>query len=380
MDNTLLLLTSAALLLPGITSKVVAETAPDNATIGYRFSNYGEDDLAADDSVSGNSSERYHINVHQFRLMTPIAENYSVAVDIQYETMSGASPWFVDNVNSNKLVAMSGASIEDTRTDFSVHTRQYREDGSAGATIALSEEDDYSSTSFSLDGEIDINDKQTTLSGGGSYSSDSLEPTVGATPTNTLKADKNSTSLFVGINQIVNARTMFRLGLNVTNLSGFLSEPYKANDRRPDSRQQLALTSGVRVYIQQIETALHIDYRYYHDDWGVTSHTLTTAWYKILNEQFTVVPRLRLYSQKQASFFINDEDSNGEFHSSDYRLSTYGAIGLGIKLIAHFEQWDVIVSVEDYTSTSGFNLFESDDTSPSLVDYTRMTLGFDFSF
>ena len=140
----LLALTSSALLLPAYNG-VRADAPPDQTTVGVCFSNYEEDDTLAS-KTAGGSSERYQIDVAQFHLLAPLGDDWSLALDIQREDMSGASPWFIGpSLDNSPQVFMSAASIEDTRTDISVTTRYYYDRGNVGGNYRYSEEDDYKS-------------------------------------------------------------------------------------------------------------------------------------------------------------------------------------------------------------------------------------------
>ena len=128
---TLLALTSSAMLLPAY-QDVQADAPPEFTELGLRYSKYEEDDTSGR-KTDGGSSQRYEVTMAQFHLMAPVADDWSLALDVQWEDMSGASPWFVGESDAgDPKVFMSGASIEDTRTDVSVITRYYYDRGSAG--------------------------------------------------------------------------------------------------------------------------------------------------------------------------------------------------------------------------------------------------------
>ena len=92
-NSTLLALTSSALLLPAYQA-ARAEAPPEYTELGLRYSNYEEDDTAGSKTFGG-SSERMEVDSAQFHLLAPVADNWSVALDVAWEDMSGASPWFV---------------------------------------------------------------------------------------------------------------------------------------------------------------------------------------------------------------------------------------------------------------------------------------------
>ncbi len=92
-NATLLALTSSALLLPAYQG-AMADAQPEFTEVGMRYSKYDEDDITAKKAFGGGS-ERYDIDVAQFHLLAPVADDWSFALDVAWEDMSGASPWFV---------------------------------------------------------------------------------------------------------------------------------------------------------------------------------------------------------------------------------------------------------------------------------------------
>ena len=78
----------------------MSDSPPPQSTASYKVSNYSEDDLDRSESPYGDL-ERYDIDVHQFKLISPIGRNLSFSLDANHETMSGASPW------SHQVVVMA---------------------------------------------------------------------------------------------------------------------------------------------------------------------------------------------------------------------------------------------------------------------------------
>ncbi len=79
--------------------------------------------------------------MHQFQLVSPLGRNFSLHVDANYESLTGASPWFTSaGVDGDPIVSLSGASgIRDNRSELSLGTRYYLINGSIGANIGYSE-------------------------------------------------------------------------------------------------------------------------------------------------------------------------------------------------------------------------------------------------
>ncbi len=375
---TLLALTSSALLLPAY-QHARADAPPDFTEIGVSYSNYEEDDTQAGKTI-GDSSERYEIDVAQFHLLAPVSDNWSVALDVQWEDMSGASPWFVGlALDGDPAVVMSGASIEETRTDVSVTTRYYYDRGNAGFNYTYSDENDYESHAVALDGSFNSADGLTTYTAAISASGDDLEPTQGAVPTHTLEDEKDIRSAWIGVSRIISKRAIVRFGLSYTYRDGFLTDPYKLNDRRPDEREEWAFSAGYRHFFVTPDAALHADYRYFDDDWGISSHTLDLAWHQNIGSHTQLIPFLRYYSQDEADFFSNLVDFSEPYYADDYRLSTFGAITTGLRLRHDIGNWTVNLAGERYTTSEDWALSSSDE-SPGLVKFWRYSIGLDYTF
>ena len=114
-SRSIIALSSTALALPGI---ALADAPPTQSTISYKLSNYQEDDLSRAEAPFGEL-ERYDIDVHQFQLVSPLGRNMSLHVDANYESLSGASPWFTSlGLDGEPIVnqVARAASVTDARS------------------------------------------------------------------------------------------------------------------------------------------------------------------------------------------------------------------------------------------------------------------------
>ncbi|MDY6983790.1 MAG: DUF3570 domain-containing protein [Pseudomonadota bacterium] len=382
-SRALLALTASALALPGITPSARGDAPPAFSTASLRVSTYKEDDLDSAARLAG-SEERYDIDITQLRLQMPVGDNYALTLNSSYESMSGASPWYtIRQADGSTGVIMSGATISEQRRDFSANVRRYLDNGAIGVTLGGSHENDYDALSGSIDGERHFNDNLTTVAAGFSYSSDELDPTQHPAYVRILGADKRSRSLFVSVSQITNQNNLVQTGLSVTQLTGYLSDPYKLNDKRPDERTQFAWTTAWRHFIPAANAALQADYRFYHDDFGIDSHTVDLAWHQNLGSDWQIVPGIRYYSQRAADFFTQQlvfgPPAAQPYQSTDYRLSNYGAWSGSLKVQWEIDAFTVSASAERYFADADFASFDGLG-SPALVDFTRLSFGLDFRF
>jgi hypothetical protein len=375
---SLLAVTSSALTLPAYQA-ARSDAPPDSTEVGLRYSKYREDDITSDNAF-GRGSERMEVDVAQFHLFTPIAREWAFALDVAWEDMSGASPWFVgESAGGDANVFMSGPSIRDTRTAVSVTTRYYYDRGNAGLNYTRSDEDDYESDAITVDGSLNSEDGMRTYGVSVSASDDTLDPTQGNTPTSTLGAEKDIRSAWVGVSQIISKRAIVRFGLSYTYRNGFLSDPYKANDSRPGTRKEWVLDSGYRHFLVPLNGAVQLDYRYFDDDWGIQSHTLDIAWHQNIGLHTRLIPYLRYYTQSESRFFANLVDFNDRYYSDDYRLSAFGAIATGLRVRYDIRDWSLSLGGERYRTDESWGAFSGEE-SPALVDAWRVSFGMDYSF
>ena len=123
--SPLLALCSAALSLP-----VHSATQPVQSEVSIKTSSYEERGLSESDVLLG-ATERYDIDINQFRLLTPVSGAWSLGVDISRETMSGASPWgTVAGVDGEASLIMSGATISEKRTEIALSATHYGQNAS----------------------------------------------------------------------------------------------------------------------------------------------------------------------------------------------------------------------------------------------------------
>lgn len=378
-------LTRAALALPAIAQLAQAETpANPSATqteLSYRYSQYEEESLATEQVVSG-SNERYQVDNQQFRIVTPLAADLSLTLDAAYETMSGASAYGTAlDANGEHRLVMTGASIKETRIDVLSRVRKRLEDGAVAVSVGYSDEDDYTSYNLAAEAEHYAADRSTTYSGGLGISQDDIEPVQTVGIQRVLSEDRQSLDGFLAITRVLSPVWQVQTGVFGAWHEGFLADPYKSRDIRPDQRQSVGFSVNSRYFIRAVGAALHTDYRFFHDDWGIEAHTFEAAWHQSISDQFQLIPRARYYSQSQADFYVDaDRGDRSGYQSSDYRLSPFGALSYGVSAVLDQGDYRLTLSVEQYQNDGDLALKSVEVEHPALVDYTLLTLGIDYGF
>ncbi len=104
-------------------------------------------------------------------------------------------------------------------------------------------------------------------------------------------------------------------------------------ERLPDTRLKIPIGARLNHYFNEHLT-LRTYYRFYSDDWGVTSHTIQVEAPVKLGKHMTIIPSYRNYSQSAADYFASFDEhlSTSEFYTSDYDLSKFTANQYGIGL------------------------------------------------
>ena len=385
-------LTTAAMALPGISPAVKAGVAANQPKLSVAYTRYDEDSIPSGDSdPMAGDRDRYEIDVAQIQFLYPVNDKWQITSGFVYDDMSGSSPWFVrPDANGDPLVVMSGATIDDTRYDFSVGAEYFGESFTIAPSIGYSTEEDYKAISGGVEIEYEFPNKATSLRGGIAVSFDEVDPEQEAGIVRVSNEDKENYAIFGGVTQVINKYTILQTTLGISYFDGFLSDPYKQvflpggnlPDSRPSDRTQYTFAARLRRYSELFAAAFHVDYRFYYDDWDVRSHTLDLGLHKVTESGWAFDTSLRYYSQTQADFyepFYTAPRADGEY-SSDYRLSPYGSISLRLGLSETIGDWTVKLAAERYISDKSYSVQSVDVENPALLDFTQFTFGVDYSF
>jgi hypothetical protein len=381
------LMSAAAALTP----EAQAQTAPgaeSDSRVSYRFNEYDEDAI---DGAAIGSPERYRVYSQQFQLDTRVGDNGALDVTATHEVMSGSSPWYVVPGPDNRAIqVLSGATIHDHRSAMSVaYTADPGTSSSTTYNASYSQERDYRAGAVGVERSFPLNNALT-LGAGGSLSHDIIEPTDATLYDRVQHEEKNTGSVFGSLAWVLDKSSVIQTGVQLNVENGYLSDPYKLvsvgddilPDTRPGSRTEAAWLLRYRHAFAHPEAALHLDYRYAQDSWGVVSHTFEAGWYESFADGWQLVPVARYYSQQQARFyapFLLDAGAQ-HFFSSDYRLGTFGAFSASINVRKRIAQWELSAGVERYHAATDYALGGADSAVPGVVSYTRAFIGLDYLF
>ena len=314
----------AALALPGVSKPAMAEAAPDQGEISLKYLNYRDWQPDFD-----------RINVHSpsVEVLVPVAGEWSIAGSYVSDSISGATPLYHSSVSG-------ASSMHDHRVAQDLTVTRYFSQGTLSVGRAHSREDDYQSRTESVNGTISTESKNTTFNFGIAFDNDVYNPRDHAVE----NARIHKTSLTAGVTQVLSQHDIAQFSLSHTSEEGYLSDPYKFFDFRPDERSENVVSVRWNHYFDGTEGTARLGYRYYTDTWKIRSHTFDAEYVQPLPYGWVVTPDVRLYTQTAAYFYTNpvyDPDIGapyplgyifGNLVSEDPRLSAFGAATWGLKV------------------------------------------------
>jgi len=297
--------------------------------VEYRYQYYAED------------HDRMLINTHSVYFEQSLIDSIIAKGELVYDGISGATP--IGTVYPSGKIALT--SLTDIRRaanlEFDCKLRKH----TLSPGLAYSKESDYESFGISLNDALELNDKNTTLQFGLSHNFDSVRQ-----PNKIDWADKDATEGFIGISQLLSPRTILTAAFTLGYDSGYLTDPYRlagfipegfpfaigVPEHRPDYRNKQIFHTSLTQHFDAVNASVEGSYRFYHDSYGVFSHTLGVGWFQWLGKRVMIEPQFRFNEQSAADFYRVtfsgpfSEDPPG-LHSSDYRLSKLYTVDYGLQ-------------------------------------------------
>ncbi|MBX9609405.1 MAG: DUF3570 domain-containing protein [Gammaproteobacteria bacterium] len=262
-------------------------------------------------------------------------------VTVDYDSFDGAR---YQSSPDPRLVHLMASASAETRRQVDARLEHAWDRATLAAGGGYSEEPDYHSGFTNLGGSFDFNHKLTTLTWGASYTHSSINASLDANAAadwgafegkirqsrgqNTLFALRHDVGASLGLTQVLNKHSLIAVGMDYTRASGYLGNPYKAVilafddpnqvpdsgglrtvdlrgvlEQRPGTRNQWDWSLRYVGYVEPLAAALHADYRFFHDDWGIDAHTLKLAWHQPMPGGWMAIPGVRYYSQSRAEFY-----------------------------------------------------------------------------
>lgn len=337
------LLASAAMMLPSA-KKALADAAPEQGIVSLKYLNYHDSQTGDTDFTDGMSKDRMDVNALSLMTMVPIAGKWSIAATFIEDSVTGASPayhgWGFPS--DSKKDTTSGAS-GDLRHAGELSVTRYFSRSTLSLGTSYSQESDYISRGISLNGTWSTESKNTTLSFGTAYNSDTVDlnkPNVVDSKQSDTPGRKRVVSGLFGVTQVLSQNDIMQVTATYTHGDGYYTDPYKDPDVRPDKRRMFTFMTRWNHHFDGPNGTARLSYRYYTDTFGIKAHTFEAEYVQPLAHGWEITPLVRYYSQSAASFYVptgNDPlqptPTDGmEYYSEDQRLSAFGEFSYGIKV------------------------------------------------
>jgi hypothetical protein len=414
------------------TEVVYKKRVLESIEVDFLMSYYKQDGIHS--AVSGGKGMEELTNLTPtFVVAIPLNDDDVLTVDAGLSAYTSASSGNINPFDSNTpspWQASSGASAQDVLTSLSLNYNHSSDDRNTiwNGHISGSVEYDYSSLGFGGGVSRLFNGKNSEVSlaanvyldtwtpiypkeladfsnyglSGGIYDDFTIIPgQVSSEVYNPLnykahtQKNRNSYALSLGFSQVFTKKVQGSFFLDILYQNGLLSTPYqrvyfadKGNffinefqladdiERLPNARFKLPIATRWNFYLNEKFT-LRTYYRYYFDNWAISSHTLNIELPYKLSEKFTVIPMYRFYSQEASKYFAPYEThlSTEKFYTSDYDLSKFNAnqYGFGLSYIDIFTNariWEFGLKNVDFR----FNHYERNDGLSADI----VSLGFKF--
>ncbi|MEO9894661.1 DUF3570 domain-containing protein [Aurantibacter sp.] len=385
----------------------------DAAEVDLLFSYYNQDGKNAA-VTGGEGTEELSDATSSIVVQLPLNEDDVLTIDAGISAYTSASssninPFDGDiNRTASPFSASSGASRQDVLAHFNPTYQHSSDDRKSTYNVNayIANEYDYFSLGLGAGYSRFFNEKNTEFSISGKVYLDTWNPqyptelrdgffdsriTGNGNYTNQFSAfekeNRNSYSLSLGLMQILSEKVQGSIFMDVVLQNGLLSTPFQrvyfgdtsdfyiqefqlADDveRLPDSRLKIPIGARLNYFMNDL-VVLRTYYRFYSDDWGLSSHTASLEIPIKISDSFTLYPNYRFYNQTAADYFYEKEGalSSYEFYTSDFDLSKYKShqYGLGFRYrdiftrtkLLRFGLKTVDLRFANYNRSTGLNAF-----------------------
>ena len=352
---------------------------------------------------------------------TPFLQNSQVAFDKQLNPLTSTG------ARNTQLVQTISSASPETRNQGDFKLGYEWDESELDVGGGISEENDYHSRFGNLAGRWDFNQKLTRVNLGQSYTNSTTTALLdhdaapyiwetssgfnvfnsathdyqlakGQNAQNTyLTGDRQDWRSSLGLTQVLNENALLEAGLGFTRSTGYMANPYKAVElayiapgqtgniltgqtiglleERPNERNQWTENLRYVQHINGLDAAVHFDYSFFHDDWGINAHTFQTDWVQPVSHGWAITPKVRYYSQSAAYFYTPylvtiqsptlvynasgqgaqqfDTSKLPAYYSSDQRLSGFGTLSGGVTLSKQFAKGISFEASGEYYTHAG---------------------------
>ncbi|HET9693993.1 MAG TPA: DUF3570 domain-containing protein [Steroidobacteraceae bacterium] len=252
------------------------------------------------------------------------------------EKYAFAANYYMDMVSSASIDVVTTASpYRETRTQGSLGVDVLQGKTQYSVAFTSSDENDYTASTASFDLSQDVFGDLTTVSFGFSQGWD----TVGKRGDDTFEEDVDRRNYRLGLTQILTPSLMAGMNYEVITDEGFLNNPYRSvryldessgngysyqPEQYPHTRTSNAVALNARYFLPS-RAAVHGEYRWYTDTWGIDANTASVGYTRPWDKQWLLEVGYRWYDQSHADFYSDlfPYADAQNFLARDKELSTF---------------------------------------------------------
>jgi hypothetical protein len=247
-------------------------------------------------------------------------------VSARFADTAGIDATFAADAWTSASIDIVTAATRDLATGAPHQVHEVRKEVTAGAYYELSNvslsggyrystENDYWSNGGVANLSMDFANKNTTLVLSGFGSKDQ----VGRSGDHYWRAPQNSGGARLSLTQVLDRYTLLQLSWETTHVAGYQESPYRfvaiggagtcastapncVPEQVPDERVRSAGVVRARRALGD-KVSIGAEYRFYIDNWGLYSHTISPDLQWLVTEHGTIGLSYRYYTQSEADFY-----------------------------------------------------------------------------
>ena len=315
-----------------------------------------EDHVDVKQEVYKEDNGRIEVNTSALEVEKKLTASTIARAKLVYDSISGASP--------NGLPPQGGDQVPlkeltELRRAVNVELSQRWRANTFTPSFAYSIEHDYESYGAGYTQAIEFNQRNTSLVLGVAGTSDKIYPKSWFG----RSEYKKSGDVLLGLTQLLGPKTILTINFTAGLSHGYLSDPYKAvhftyypdpnypfPEQRPKERTKEVGFLSLRHHVTPLNGSGELEYRIYHDSYGIFSHTVSLNWHQKLGRHLVLSPTLRFTQQSAANFYVTELPGDPScpisnplcpdvpipaLYSADYRLSALHTWTYGFKADIH---------------------------------------------
>jgi hypothetical protein len=279
--------------------------------------------------VNGRAQEEINVQFHTFqdtRGVTVLSPTVDLAKDFTERTGLRAK-FGVDTISaaSDSCARCHPEGANAARLAGSVSVSRKYGDTKLSLGGELSQENFYRATTLLTSVSRSLNQANTTIAGGYSFSYN--QPV--------LHPGKDSekqyvNDAYVSVTQNLSRTTVAQIGYEIAGINGYQSNPFLRAPvngvmmvgQAPDHRTRQTFTARLRQALPA-STYLEADYRHYTDDWSIGSNALSVGLSHYFTRQVLASFTYRWYTQTGAYFYQPAYFGSPEYFTGDFRLMPF---------------------------------------------------------